>query len=264
MPPGTGLASAHCVLLWDYLPVGDADGELAARQYDAMGAAYRTANDEGGVSACYERPATIGLLGDVRGRRVLDAGCGPGALSRWLAGQGAIVTAIDISAEMVRIARGRLGDSARVIRADLARPLDFAASASTDLVVSSLALHYLENWDSPLAEFHRILTPGGAVVFSTHHPAADWQVHSRDDYFAAIRVSETWYLGGEQPFEVTFWRRPLTAMTSAISRAGFVIDRLEEPSPLPGLEEREPAAHHRLMTTPAFLFFRLVKAQASP
>ena len=159
--------------------MSDADGELTARQYDTMAAAYRTANDARGVTACYERPATIGLLGDVRGRRVLDAGCGPGTLSRWLAGQGAIVTAIDVSPEMVRIARDRLGDSARVIRADLARPLDFAASASTDLIVSSLALHYLENWDAPLAEFHRILTPGGAVVFSTHHPAADWQMHSR-------------------------------------------------------------------------------------
>jgi SAM-dependent methyltransferase len=243
--------------------VSDADGELTAKQYDAMAAAYRKANDERGVNACYERPATIGLLGDVRGRRVLDAGCGPGALSRWLADQGAIVTAIDVSPEMVRIARDRLGDSATVIRADLARPLDFAASASTDLIVSSLALHYLENWDAPLAEFRRILTPGGAVVFSTHHPAADWQTHSADDYFAAIRVSETWYLGAEQPYEVTFWRRPLTAMTSAISRAGFVIDRLEEPSPLPELQEREPAVYRRLTTTPAFLFFRLTKAQAT-
>jgi predicted RNA methylase len=46
-----------------------------------MGEAYRTANDARGVTAYYERPATIGLLGDVRGKRVLDAGCGPGALS---------------------------------------------------------------------------------------------------------------------------------------------------------------------------------------
>jgi len=57
------------------------DGALTARQYDAMGEAYRTANDARGVTAYYERPATIGLLGDVRGKRVLDAGCGPGALS---------------------------------------------------------------------------------------------------------------------------------------------------------------------------------------
>jgi hypothetical protein len=48
-------------------------------------------------------------------------------------------------------------------------------------------------------------------------------------------------------------------MTSAISRAGFVIDRLLEPAPLPGLQEREPATYRRLTTTPGFLFFRLIK-----
>jgi SAM-dependent methyltransferase len=220
----------------------DPDGALTARQYDAMGEAYRTANDTRGVTAYYERPTTIGLLGDVCGKRVLDAGCGPGALSAWLAGQGAIVTAVDISPEMVRIARDRLGDSARVLLADLARPLDFAA-----------------DWDAPLAEFCRILAPGGAVVFSTHHPAADWQAHSPGNYFAAIQVTETWYLGGQEPYQVTFWCRPLTVMTSAISRAGFVIDRLLEPAPLPGLQEREPASYHLLTTTPGFLFFRLIK-----
>jgi hypothetical protein len=52
-------------------------------------------------------------------------------------------------------------------------------------------------------------------------------------------------------------------LPSAISRAGFVIDRLEERSPLPELQEREPAASGRLTTTPAFLFFRLTKAQAT-
>jgi len=48
-------------------------------------------------------------------------------------------------------------------------------------------------------------------------------------------------------------------MTSAISRAGFVIDRLLEPAPLPGLQEREPATYRRLTITPGFLFFRLIK-----
>jgi hypothetical protein len=46
-----------------------------------MGAAYRAANDEGSFNAYYERPATISLLGDVADLRVLEAGCGPGALT---------------------------------------------------------------------------------------------------------------------------------------------------------------------------------------
>ena len=82
-------------------------------------------------------------------------------------------------------------------------------------------------------------------MFSTHHPAADWQTHSPGNYFATLQV--------------TSWRRPLTAMTRAISQAGSVIDRLVKPAPLPGPQEREPAAHRRLTTTPRLLLFRLIK-----
>lgn len=109
-----------------------------------------------------------------------------------------------------------------------------------------------------LREFHRVLVPGGMVVFSTHHPAMDWQLHSADDYFAVRQVTEAWTLV-RGPFDVTFWRRPLTAMTAAIAAAGFVIDRLVEPEPTPELREQDPGADARLRTRPAFLFFRLAK-----
>jgi SAM-dependent methyltransferase len=155
----------------------------------------------------------------------------------------------------------RVGGRARVLTADLAAPLDFAADQSADLVVASLVLHYLADWTAPLAEFHRVLAPDGAVVFSTHHPSMDWRLHSPDNYFAMLQVTETWEKSG-QPFEVTFWRRPLTAMTAAISDAGFVIDRLVEPEPSPELRQRNPQADARIRTGPRFLFFRLVKRGA--
>ena len=228
-----------------------------------MGTAYRAANDEGSFNAYYERPATISLLGNVTGLRVLEAGCGPGALTQWLVDHGAAVTAIDVSPEMVRLAGQRVGDRAQILTADLAEPLTFLADASVDLIVASLVLHYLADWTAPLAEFHRVLTPGGAVVFSTHHPAMDWQLHSPDDYFAVEQVTETWHKGG-QPFEVTFWRRPLTAMTAAISSAGFVIDRLVEPDASPELRQRHPQDYDKIRTKPRFLFFRLTKRSGPP
>jgi SAM-dependent methyltransferase len=233
------------------------DGERTASQYDAMARAYGQAN-AGGVNAYYERPATIALLDKVAGRRVLEVGCGPGELTLWLADQGAAVTAMDVSPEMVRRARERTGGRAKVLLADLAEPLTFAADGSIDLVVASLVLHYVADWDPVLREFHRVLAPGGIVVFSTHHPAMDWQLHSPEDYFAVRQVTESWTLAGG-PFDVTFWRRPLTAMTAAIAAAGFVIDLLVEPEPVPQLRERDPEADARLRTKPAFLFFRLAK-----
>jgi SAM-dependent methyltransferase len=237
------------------------DSELTARQYDAMSGAYRDGNNQGSFNAYYERPATISLLGDVAGLRVLDAGCGPGALTEWLVEHGAAVTAVDVSPEMVRICRERVGDRARVQVADLAGPLPLEAG-SVDMVVASLAIHYMADWDVPLGEFHRVLVPDGIVVFSTHHPAMDWQLHSPGDYFAVKQVSERWSLGIGDSFDVTFWRRPLTAITESIYRAGFLIERLVEPAPLPELADVDADAYLRLRTRPAFLFFRLVKRRS--
>lgn len=232
------------------------DGDRSARQYDAMAGAYAADNAESAYNAYYERPATLSLLGDVAGRRVLDAGCGAGPLTAWMVDHGAVVTAMDVSAAMVRLARDRVGDRATFVVADLHQPLSFAADASFDLVVASLVLHYVRDWERVLREFRRVLSPAGSVVFSTHHPSMDWALHSPDDYFAVKQVTEVWSKGSGE-FEVTFWRRPLTAMTEAVASAGFLIEQLVEPEPSPELRARDPDAYELLCTRPQFLFFRL-------
>ncbi len=126
---------------------------------------------------------------------------------------------------------------------------------SFDVVVAALAFHYVRDWTTVLREFHRVLARHGVVIFSTHHPTVDWE-HSPDDYFAGGQVSERWHKDSTQ-FEVTFWRRPLTEMTQAISSADFVIEQLVEPQPSSALRERDPAAYELLRTRPRFLFFRL-------
>jgi len=232
------------------------DGDRTARQYDAMAVAYAADNAESAFNAYYERPATIAMLGNVEGRRVLEVGCGAGPLTAWLVDHGAAVTAVDVSAAMVQLAKDRVGERATILHADLAQPLWFAADATFDLVVASLVLHYVRDWETPLREFRRVLAPDGAVLFSTHHPTMDWQLHCPDDYFAVKQVTETWSKGSGE-FEVTFWRRPLTAMTEAITSAHFLIERLVEPEPSPGLRDRDPEAYELLSTKPQFLFFRL-------
>lgn len=233
-----------------------ADAETAGRQYDAMAVAYALNNAESAFNAYYERPATISLLGDVAGRRVLDVGCGAGPLTAWMAERGAEVTGIDVSPAMLQLARDRVGDGATFLVADVSEPLTFAGDATFDLVVASLVLHYLADWETPLREFRRLLRPDGAVVLSTHHPTMDAELHSPDDYFAVKQVTEIWSKGSGD-FPVTFWRRPLTAMADAIAAAGFVIERLLEPVPVAALRQRDAEAFDLLSTKPRFLFFRL-------
>ena len=239
------------------------DGELNACQYDTMARDYDADNAVNPWNAYYERPGIISLLGDVTGRRVLEIGCGAGLLTSWLVEQGAEVTGMDVSPEMVRLAERRTGGRAKLVVADLGEPLYFAGDAAFDLVVGSLVLHYVRDWGPLFEELRRVLAAGGAVVFSTHHPAMDWQLSSPEDYFAFKQVTDSWDKGAGS-YEVTFWRRPLRDMTSAIFSAGLAIERLEEPEPVPELRERDPDAYHLLQVAPRFLFFRLVPLPPAP
>ncbi len=232
------------------------DGQRTSDQYNAMAAAYAAENEEGPWNTYYERPATMSLVGDPNGRRVLDVGCGHGVLTSWLVDNGATVSAIDVSEELVGLARARIGERAQFLIGDITDGLPQFDDGSVDLVVASLVMHYIEDWTPVLREFRRVLAPGGSVVFSTHHPAGDWLVHSPDDYFATLQVTETWVKGGK-PYPVTVWRRPLTSITGSIADAGFGIDRLIEPEPTPELRDLDPKVDASLRTTPRFLFFRL-------
>ncbi|MGH2352399.1 MAG: class I SAM-dependent methyltransferase [Chloroflexota bacterium] len=229
----------------------------AAVAYDQFAAAYAADNETNAFNALYERPAMLALLGEVSGKRVLDAGCGAGALAEALLQRGAVVTGLELSERMAELARRRLGARATVHVGDLARPLTRFADGSFDLIAASLVLHYLEYWEPTLREFARVLVPGGAVALSTHHPTMDWQL-AGGSYFATRRITETWRKGGEQA-TVTFWRRPLTAMVAAFHASGFLIDDLVEPMPVKACAERFPEEYAKLTTAPRFLFFRLVK-----
>ncbi|WP_372730169.1 methyltransferase domain-containing protein, partial [Nocardioides sp.] len=85
--------------------------------YDLFAEAYAAQSESGLFNRYYEKPATLGLAGDVAGRRVLDAGCGAGPLMASLRDRGADVAGFDLSAAMVDLARKRLGGDA-----DLPRP----------------------------------------------------------------------------------------------------------------------------------------------
>ena len=66
-----------------------------ANDYDSFADAYAAENETSLNNAYYERPATLALAGDVKGRRMLDAGCGSGILCEALRDRGAVVSGID-------------------------------------------------------------------------------------------------------------------------------------------------------------------------
>lgn len=206
---------------------------MKADHYDSFAESYSTDNESSLFNAYYERPATIDLAGDVNGRRVLDAGCGSGPLSAALLAKGAIVTGFDSSPAMVELARQRLGRNADLHVADLGQPLPFADGAFDDVVLS-LVLHYLRDWTAPLAELRRVVKPGGRVILSVNHPIIYKLFYPNADYFAVTEYSEDHTLHDGQEMVLTYWHRPLHAMTDAFTEAGFRLSVLSEPSAAPG------------------------------
>ncbi|RJK94874.1 class I SAM-dependent methyltransferase [Vallicoccus soli] len=93
--------------------------------------------------------------------RVLDVGCGAGALAVRLARRGARVDALDVDPGMVAAARARVPPSVRVVRADVLR--DPLPGTGYDAVVSVSALHHLP-LDLALPRLARSLRPGGVLV----------------------------------------------------------------------------------------------------
>jgi SAM-dependent methyltransferase len=229
--------------------------------YDRFAQAYTAETEDNLINGWYLRPAVLDLAGDVADRRILDAGCGSGPLSAALRDRGAAVTGLDASAGMLALARRRLGPGADLIQADLGGPLPFGDGAFDD-VVAALVLHYLEDWTAPLAELRRVLQPGGRLIVAVDHPFAVELMHREagrhPDYFATYRHAAEWKLGG-QTARLSFWHRPLHAMTDAFTAAGFRIAVIGEPPPAPNARERFP---DDLADVPSaflcFLFFVLL------
>ena len=224
-----------------------------APDYDVFAATYAAANDNGLFNAWYARPEMLRLAGDVRGKRVLDAGCGHGPLMIPLRDRGALVAGFDLSPAMIDIAADRLGTGHDLRVADLSKPLPYGDD-EFDVVTCSLALHYLRDWAPALAELRRVLKPGGRLVVSIIHPFVYAFCYQDEDYFALTPYSEDHEHDGDA-FTLTYWHRPLQEVISAFLDAGLVITSVTEPAADPDTPaELLPPGGHRFI---CFLFFAL-------
>jgi ubiquinone/menaquinone biosynthesis C-methylase UbiE len=240
-------------------------GQTVANDYDSFAEAYAAETESNLLNGYYVRPAVIDLAGDVAGRRILDVGCGAGPLLESLRDRGAVVTGVEPSAKMLELARQRLGDGVALYEAGLGGdPLPFADGAFDD-AIACLVLHYLEDWKEPLAELRRVLVPGGRLIVVVDHPFVYKVMNPDADYFAVSKRSEEWTFGGHSA-PMQFWHRPLHAMASSFTEAGFRIAVISEPPPAQGARERFPEELAEVFKDPSntafvcFLFFVLEAA----
>ncbi|MEO3743308.1 class I SAM-dependent methyltransferase [Plantactinospora sp. B5E13] len=160
-------------------PVTDAESRWANRRWwdgdaDDYQAEHGAFLGEVDFVWCPEglRESDARLLGDLRGRRVLELGCGAAAAARWLASQGARPVGLDLSAGMLRHAAhaaARSGVRVPLVQAD-ALALPFGAGTFDIVCTAFGAIPFVADSAAAMREVFRVLRPGGRWVFSVTHP----------------------------------------------------------------------------------------------
>ena len=214
-----------------------------------------------GLNGALEVPALHSLLPDLSRRRVLDLGCGFGDFARYARGRGArSVTALDVSGNMIAEA-ARLTTDNNIVY--LHRSIeDFSPEPeSFDLAVSSMALHYIEDYAAVVERMFMALTFGGKFIFSVEHPVCtanpvgwirdpdEMPLHwPLDQYQSEGRRSTTWFIDG-----VTKFHRTVETYVNTLIAAGFRLDHLGEPKPLAEFLKERPSLEETLRRPPILL-----------
>ncbi len=192
-----------------------------------------------GLDGAPEWPALRAMLPELAGKRVLDLGCGNGWFCRYAREAGAAeVMGVDVSEKMLEKAREMTADAAiDYVRSDM--EMFELPTASLDLVYSSLAFHYIEDFGGLAEAVHRWLAPGGSLVFSVEHPIMTASPETR--WMADEAGGKAWPLRGysEEGPRSTNWlaegvikqHRTLATTLNTLIGAGFALTHLEEWTP---------------------------------
>jgi len=149
---------------------------MKSELYSTYAKQYDCAIADNIYNAHLDRPTLLSMLGSVSGLDVMDLGSGPGIYTQHLLESGASkITCVDYSDEMVELVKEKFGERVSAYQQDLSLGLPKEHSATVDVMICPLVLHYLEDLSVFFSEVSRVLKPNGYIVFSTHHPFADFE-----------------------------------------------------------------------------------------
>ncbi|WP_145134115.1 bifunctional 2-polyprenyl-6-hydroxyphenol methylase/3-demethylubiquinol 3-O-methyltransferase UbiG [Paenibacillus sp. Y412MC10] len=220
---------------------------MKQNKYDdsAFFAAYKEMpRSIGGLGAAGEWHEFKALLPDLQGKSVLDLGCGFGWHCRYAREQHAAeVVGVDISAKMLESAREQTDDPAITYLQAPIEDIDFP-DGHFDVVLSSLAFHYVQSFDTVCQKVHSCLKQGGAFVSSVEHPIftsrpeQEWILDDQGsplywpvDHYQDEGVRNTAFLTDH----VIKYHRTLSTYINDLIRTGFAITAVREPFPDPKL-----------------------------
>lgn len=165
----------------------------------------------------------IDLLGNIEGKKILDAGCGNGKVSRILENRGAEVYGVDKVEEQIKTAQ-RVASDIEYFVSDITDFGGLNLSNDFDIVISLMTFLYLtqDEFVQALKEIKKHLKPGGRFVYGNIHPSR---------YGDNEKVTDTLPTAGDKSFQTTFYNHSLEFIKKSFENAGFKIDKVLEPLP---------------------------------
>lgn len=216
----------------------------------------------------FEKPALFSLLPDLTGKRILDLGCGYGENCMEFVNKGASdVVGIDISKKMLEVAE-KENSNPKITFKNM--PMEDIAqlTGKFDIVVSSLALHYIKDFSGLVKNIYSLLNDRGLFIFSQEHPfntcftqGERWTKDSEGNkLFANIsnysidgERKSKWFVEGVEKYHRTF-----SSIINTLVENGFQIVKLIEPAPSLEMAEEYPE-HSDLRHKPDFLLVKVAK-----
>lgn len=239
--------------------------------WNAMGDEWFELAQTGEARNCFIMPYMLKLIGDVKGKKILDLGCGEGGYSRELAQRGAQLVSIDCSTKAIAYAKSLAGEENLNIEHHIRNSNDLfdIDSEQFDIVLCSMMLMDCEDFDGTLREAYRVMKKGGKLFASVLHPCFDG---NHDNGIGRQGVGINREVVVKNYFEPKVWEAPLWHGTIPVIwrhrtlqdyvkgfiKAGFMIVDLCEPQ-----ADEEQAqisvALAWLKKIPLYLFWELKK-----
>ena len=214
------------------------------------------------------------LVGDVKNKVILDAGCGEGRLSRLLAEQGGEVDACDVSATMIKEANFTESSQPHGIKYfthDLTDAL--SGNRMYDIVVANLVLFNIHDLDAVVSNISRVLRPNGKFIFSLLHPCfnmtkGQWynlRYIGRKGGKIVFDIKKSYKDNSSYkkeflflPGEVNFYHRPIETYFKTLSSNNLLVSDLLEPVLKINQVYDEKTYHHHFL--PRFMIIRSAKS----
>ncbi|MGN9163668.1 class I SAM-dependent methyltransferase [Tissierellaceae bacterium HCP3S3_D8] len=234
---------------------------------------YMKLRNEKSYNDLLEQPAINKLLPDIKGKTILDIGCGYGHNSLIFAQNGAKkVIGIDLSQKMLKVAKKESCHSCiEYLRMDMSELSTL--TQKFDIVYSSLAFHYVENFQKLIKDVYAVLNEGGYLIYSQEHPIVTATMdckghHNLDengkfvsytfsDYAKSGQRVGTWFVDG-----VINYHRSMGEIVSTLAHAGFIIKDMIEPTPETWALKEKPDLIKEFVK-PTFLIIKARKPEYS-